>query len=84
MGWWSSVGCDSFRDGTYRDVKTSGNNVRGRIVWGRNERGRNERGRIVPVPPYPFEKYSINKTQHIFSEIDNFIRTNYILYTKYI
>ncbi len=27
MGLWSSVGCDSFRDETYGDVKTSGNNV---------------------------------------------------------
>jgi hypothetical protein len=26
MEWRSSVGCDSFRDETYRDVKTSGNN----------------------------------------------------------
>jgi hypothetical protein len=34
MGWWSSVGCDSFRDETYGDVKTSGNNMRGRIVQG--------------------------------------------------
>jgi hypothetical protein len=39
QGWWSSVGCDSFRDETFGDVKTLGNNVR----------GRNIRGLIVPV-----------------------------------
>jgi hypothetical protein len=27
-GWWSSDGCDSFRDETDGDIKTSGNNVR--------------------------------------------------------
>jgi hypothetical protein len=27
MGWWISVGCDSFRDKTYGDIKTSGNNI---------------------------------------------------------
>jgi hypothetical protein len=43
MGWWSSVGY--FGEQTYRDVKTSGNNVRGCIV-----QGRNVRGRIVPIP----------------------------------
>jgi hypothetical protein len=44
-GWYSSVGCDSFKDETYRGVKMSGNNVRGRIVRGRNVWGRN-----IPVP----------------------------------
>ncbi len=58
-GWWSSLGCDSFRDETYRDVKTSGNNVQGRIVGGQNVQGRivrgqnvqgrNVRGHIIPV-----------------------------------
>jgi hypothetical protein len=46
MGWWSSVDCDSFRDETYGDVKTSGTNVQGR-----NLRGHNVWGRLVPVPP---------------------------------
>ncbi len=48
MGLWSSVG--SFGDETYGDVKTSGDNARGRIVQGRNLRGCNERGRIVRLP----------------------------------
>jgi hypothetical protein len=40
MGWWSSVGCGSFSDEMYGDVKTSANNLR----------GQNIRWRIVPVP----------------------------------
>ncbi len=32
MGWWSFVVCDSFKDEMYGDVKTSGDDVRGRIV----------------------------------------------------
>ncbi len=60
MGWWRSVGCDSFGDETYGDVKTSGDNVRGCILWGRNARGqnvrgRNVRGRIVSVPKKGFK-----------------------------
>jgi hypothetical protein len=27
MGWWSFVGCDSFGDETYGDVKTLGDNI---------------------------------------------------------
>jgi hypothetical protein len=50
MGWWSSVGFDSFRVETYGDVKTLGNNVQGRILRGRIVQGRNILGRIVPVP----------------------------------
>jgi hypothetical protein len=45
MGRGISVGCDSFRDETYGDVKMSGDNV-----WERNIRSRKVRGRIVPVP----------------------------------
>jgi hypothetical protein len=37
--WWSSVGCDSFRDETYEDVKTTGNNL-----WGTYHRGTNIQG----------------------------------------
>ncbi len=40
----SSVGCELFRDETYGDVKTSGNNVRVRILRGRNVLGRNALG----------------------------------------
>jgi hypothetical protein len=43
--WRSSVGCALSSNETFRDVKSSGNNVRGRIV-----RGCNVWGRIVPVP----------------------------------
>ncbi len=50
MGWWSSVGCDSFRDEMYWDIKTSGNNVRGHIIQGPNIRGHNVWGCIIPVP----------------------------------
>jgi hypothetical protein len=53
MSWWSSVGCDSFRDELYGDVKKAGENIRGHIVQGRNEQGHNVRGRIVPVPSLP-------------------------------
>jgi hypothetical protein len=42
-GWWSSVGCDLFRDETYRDVKSRKNNVRGHAVRKRNVRGCNVR-----------------------------------------
>jgi hypothetical protein len=45
MGLWSSVSCDFFRYEMYGDVKTSGNNARGRIIWGQNVRGR-----LVNVP----------------------------------
>jgi hypothetical protein len=52
MVWWNSVGCDSFRDEMYGDVKTSGDNVqghivRGHIVQGHIIRGRNVQGRIA-------------------------------------
>jgi hypothetical protein len=39
MGWWSSVGYDFFGDEAYRDLKTSRNNIRGRIMQGRDIRG---------------------------------------------
>ncbi len=45
MGWWSSVGCHSFRDETYGDIEMLGNNIQGRIV-----QGQNIQGCIVPVP----------------------------------
>ncbi len=61
MSWWSFVGCDSFRDETYGDVKTSGNNKQGRIVQGRNVLGRNVQGRNVPAPwGGRLETYSTN------------------------
>jgi hypothetical protein len=50
VGWWSSVGCNSFRDETYGDIVTSGNTVRVHIVWRQNVKGRTIQGRIVPVP----------------------------------
>jgi hypothetical protein len=49
MGWWNSVGCGSFMEEIYGDVKTTGNNARGHIVRGQNLRGHNVWGNIVPV-----------------------------------
>jgi hypothetical protein len=43
MNWFSGMK-------TYWDVKTPGNNIRGRIVRGLNVQGSNLRGRIVPLP----------------------------------
>jgi hypothetical protein len=53
LGWWSSVGCDSLRNETYRDVKTLGNDVRGQNIQVRSIWGRNVQGLIVPVPFWP-------------------------------
>jgi hypothetical protein len=49
-------GCDSFRDETYGDVKTSGNNVRGRIIRGQNVRGHIIRGQ-TSLYSYPYWVY---------------------------
>jgi hypothetical protein len=46
----SSVGCYSFRDEMYRDIKSLGNNIQGTYRTGRNVQGRNIRGRIDLVP----------------------------------
>jgi hypothetical protein len=47
MGWWNSVGCDSFWDETYGNIKTLGNNIWGHIVGGGIVRGCIEQGKNV-------------------------------------
>jgi hypothetical protein len=64
MGWWSSLGCDSFGDKTYGDVKTSGDKAEGRIV-----RRQNVRGRIVPVPFSELQHHTVPDTWIILHEL---------------
>ncbi len=52
VGWLSSVGCDSFRDESYKDIITSGNNGSGTYRMGTKHKGTCHTGTYRPCTIY--------------------------------